>query len=134
MAEQKTKPTTVKVQDFLNSVEPEKRREDGIALDRIFQEVTGENAAMWGPSIIGYGSFNYVSAKGTKGVWPRASFSPRKTSLTLYGLKDYPEGAALLPGLGKFTESKGCVYVKKLEDIDLDVLKQLIKISYEYSI
>jgi hypothetical protein len=132
MAEPKTKPTDVDVQAFLDAVTPARRREDGFALSRIFTEVTGADPVMWGPSIVGYGSYRYVSPSDPRrqGDWPRAGFSPRKAQLSLYGLKDLPEGAALLPSLGTFTEGAGCVYVKKLDDVDLGVLRQLIAIAW----
>ncbi|MGO3146623.1 MAG: DUF1801 domain-containing protein [Leucobacter sp.] len=131
MAEPKTKPTDVNVDEYLAAVMPVKRREDGIALAAIFREETGENPSMWGPSIVGYGSYRYVSPANsrTTGQWMKTGFSPRKAQLSLYGLKDLPEGAAMLPDLGKYTEGAGCVYVRKLEDIDTDVLRKLIRIA-----
>lgn len=131
MSTQKTMPTEASVTDFLASAEPAKRREDGEKLDAIFREITGEEPVMWGPSIVGYGQYNYVSPANprTRGIWPKTGFSPRKAQLSIYGLKDQPEGADLLPQLGKYTEGAGCVYVKKLEDIDLGVLRQLIAIA-----
>jgi len=132
MAEQKTQPTDADVQEFLDGVAPARRREDGLALDSIFREVTGEEPVMWGPSTVGYGSYRYVSPANprTKGVWPKVAFSPRKAQLSLYGLKDLPAGAALLPRLGRYTEGAGCVYVRKLEDVDLDVLRELVAIAW----
>jgi len=132
MAEQKTQPTDADVQEFLDGVAPARRREDGLALDSIFREVTGEEPVMWGPSMVGYGSYRYVSPANprTKGVWPKVAFSPRKAQLSLYGLKDLPAGAALLPRLGRYTEGAGCVYVRKLEDVDLDVLRELVAIAW----
>lgn len=87
---------------------------------------------MWGPSIVGYGSFLYVSPANprTRGTWFKTGFSPRKAQLTFYGLKDLPAADAVLPRLGTFTEGAGCVCVKKLEDIDLDVLRELIAIAW----
>ncbi|KSU66110.1 DUF1801 domain-containing protein [Arthrobacter sp. NIO-1057] len=128
---QKTLPTDADVHEFIAAATPAKRREDGKVLERIFSEVTGETPVMWGPSIVGYGTYTYVSPSNPKntGIWPKTGFSPRKAQLSIYGLKDLPEGAALLPQLGKYTEGAGCVYVKKLEDIDLEVLKELIKIG-----
>ena len=127
---QKTLPTDADVHEFIAAATPAKRREDGEVLERIFSEVTGETPVMWGPSIVGYGTYTYVSPSNPKntGIWPKTGFSPRKAQLSIYGLKDLPEGAALLPQLGKYTEGAGCVYVKKLEDIDLEVLKELIRI------
>lgn len=131
MAEPKTKPTNVNVDEYLEAVVPAKRREDGIRLDEIFREITGEAPVMWGPSIVGYGSYHYISQANarTRGDWPKTGFSPRKAQLSIYGIKDLPEGQALLPKLGKYTEGAGCVYVRKLEDIDLDVLRDLIRIA-----
>ncbi|WP_417365448.1 DUF1801 domain-containing protein [Glutamicibacter arilaitensis] len=128
---QKTLPTSASVEDFIEAATPEKRRIDGRELDRIFREATGEQPVMWGPSIVGYGSYTYISPANarTTGIWPKTGFSPRKAQLSIYGLKDLPQGAALLPQLGKYTEGAGCVYVKKLEDIDLAVLRELIAIA-----
>ncbi len=132
VSEIKTRPTNVSVQEYLQTVSPEKRRKDGIALAEVFREITGVQPVMWGSSIIGYGSYHYVSPANsrTQGDWPKTGFSPRKAQLSIYGLKDLPDGAALLPKLGKYTEGAGCVYVKKLEDIDLEVLRQLIAIAW----
>jgi len=129
---QKTMPTDANVADFIAAATPAKRRIDGEELARIFAEATGVEPVMWGPSMVGYGEYVYVSPanKRTTGIWPKTAFSPRKASLSLYGLKDLPEGAALLPKLGTYTEGAGCVYVKKLEDIDIEVLKQLITIAF----
>lgn len=132
MAEQKTLPTHASVTEFLEAATPPKRRDDGLKLAQIFHEVTGDNPVMWGPSMVGYGSYRYVSPANTRtsGTWLKTGFSPRKAQLSLYGLKDLPEAAALLSDLGKYTEGAGCIYVKKLEDIDLDVLRKLIAIAY----
>lgn len=132
MAEIKTKPTDADVREFFEGVTPAKRREDGLTLAEIFREVTGEDPVMWGPSMVGYGTYRYVSPTDprTRGDWPKAAFSPRKAQLSLYGLKDLPEGAALLPKLGTYTEGAGCVYVKKLDDVDVDVLRRLIAIAW----
>jgi len=131
MAENKTQPTDASVEEFLDAAMPARRRDDGKTLDAIFREVTGAVPVMWGPSIVGYGSFRYVSPANprTRGDWPKAGFSPRKAQLSIYGLKDLPEGAALLPRLGTYTEGAGCVYVRKLDDIDLGVLRRLIAIA-----
>ena len=131
MAENKTQPTNASVTAFLDAATPARRRTDGHALDAIFREVTGVDPVLWGPSIVGYGTFRYVSPANprTHGDWMKTGFSPRKAQLSLYGLKDLPEGAALLPQLGKYTEGAGCVYVKTLDDIDLNVLRQLIAIA-----
>ena len=132
MSEQKTVPTDASVDDFLDAATPARRREDGLKLSEIFHEVTGSEPALWGSSIVGYGSYRYVSPANprTRGDWMKTGFSPRKAQLSLYGLKDLPDGAALLPSLGTYTEGAGCVYVKKLDDIDLDVLRRLIAIAW----
>lgn len=119
------------MEEFIEAATPAKRRVDGHELDGIFREATGEQPVMWGPSMVGYGSYTYISPANarTTGIWPKTGFSPRKAQLSLYGLKDLPEGAQLLPQLGKYTEGAGCVYVKKLEDIDLEVLRKLISIA-----
>lgn len=131
MSTQQTLPTTASVAEFLAAATPAKRSEDGQRLDEIFREVTGEPAVMWGPSMVGYGQYRYASPANTKtrGIWPKSGFSPRKAQISLYGLKDNASGSALLPRLGKYTEGAGCVYIKKLEDIDLGVLRELIALA-----
>jgi len=132
MSEPKTVPTDTDVHEFLAAATPARRREDGLRLAELFRETTGTDPVMWGPSMIGYGSYRFISPSNprTRGDWPKTGFSPRKAQLSLYGLKDRPEGAALLPQLGTYTEGAGCVYVKKLDDIDLDVLRRLIAIAW----
>lgn len=132
MAEQKTLPTDADVYEFLESATPAKRREDALEVDALMREVTGVEPVLWGPSIVGYGSFRYISAKNprTRGIWPPVAFSPRKASLTFYGLGDMPGAEELLAQLGTCTRGAGCVYVKKLEDIDLDVLRQLVALAF----
>lgn len=132
MGEQKTRPTAADVRAFLESATPERRRQDGFALDAIMREVTGAAPMLWGPTMVGYGEYVYVSPSDPRrrGTWPKVAFSPRKAQLSLYGLKDLPEGAELLPTLGRYTEGAGCVYVKTLDDIDLSVLRRLIAIAW----
>lgn len=132
MAEPKTKPTDASVPEFLASAATPRRREEAEQLAKIFTEVTGTEPVMWGPTIVGYGTFHYVSPVNprTHGDWPKTGFSPRKAQLTFYGLKDLPGADALLPRLGTYTEGAGCVYAKKLDDLDLDVLRQLIAIAW----
>ena len=126
MSEPKTKPTDQPVEEFLDQAATDRRIREGHELRRLFEEASGEPAVMWGPSIVGFGAMNY-----NNGIWPKAGYSPRKAKLSLYGLKDLPAGEQLLPKLGKYTEGAGCVYVNKLEDIDLDVLRQLVRIASE---
>lgn len=132
MSQPKTGPTDANVEEFLAAATPARRAAEGQELARIFGEVTGAEPVMWGPTMVGYGSYRYISPANprTRGIWPKVGFSPRKAQLTLYGLKDLPAGAALLPELGKYTEGTGCVYAKKLADLDLDVLRQLIAIAW----
>lgn len=136
MSEQKTLPTDASVDAFLDAVEPEVRRSDGKRLAEIFREVTGTEPVMWGPTMVGYGSFHYESPRNarTRGIWPKTAFSPRKARHSLYGLKDSAEGAELLPQLGKYTEGAGCVYVTRLTDIDESVLRRLIALAWEHSV
>jgi hypothetical protein len=135
VAESKTQPTSASVDDFLAAVTPARRREDGIALAEIFRSATGADPVMWGPTMVGYGSYRYVSPSDPRrqGRWPKAAFSPRKAQLSLYGLKDLPQGVALLPELGRYAEGAGCVYVKRLDDIDVDVLRRLVEIAWSRS-
>lgn len=132
MSSQKTMPTDADVDAFLRAATPARRREDGLRTAEILREVTGVDPVMWGPSMVGYGSVRSVSPRSgrTSGVWPAVAFSPRKSALTFYGLGDSPEGDALLSELGACTRSVGCVYVKSLDDIDIDVLKQLVAIAW----
>lgn len=135
MAEPKTRPTDASVEDFLHAATPAKRRDQGLRLAEIFAEVTGTAPVMWGPSIVGYGSYHYISPANprTRGNWPKVGFSPRKASLSIYGLKDLPAGAELLPRLGEYTDGTGCVYVKDLDKIDESVLRKLIAIAWARS-
>jgi hypothetical protein len=132
MGEPKTVPTDANVHEFLDAAASARRREEGLRLAEIFGEVTGTDPVMWGPTMVGYGSFRYISRVNprTRGNWFKTGFSPRKAQLTFYGLNDLPEATALLPKLGTYTEGVSCVYAKKLDDIDLEVLRQLIAIAW----
>ena len=138
MAETKTKATAVDPTDFIAGVEPAPKREDAEVLDAMFRRVTGETPRMWGPSIIGYGSYHYRYASGHEGDAPRVGFSPRKAKHSLYLLGCGGEGEdarfeALLARLGKHSRGAGCLYVNKLADIDLGVLEQMIALSWQRS-
>jgi len=127
MAEQKTKPTQVNVKDFLNQIPDKERRDDCFAIAKIMEEITGEKPTMWGPSIVGFGTYHYKYASGREGDWPVTSFAPRKKDLTLYimvGFEKYPE---LMKQLGKYSTGKSCLYIKRLSDIHVPTLKKLIK-------
>ncbi len=133
MAEPKTKPTKKSVKEFLNTVEPGQKREDGLTLLSMFERITGEKAVMWGPSIVGFGTYHYKSERSTQeGDWLLTGFSPRKQNLTLYVMAGNKDSKDLLKKLGKHKTSVGCLYINKLSDVDQAVLEQLIKKSFEY--
>lgn len=127
MAELKTKATQVSVADFLDAVEPPQRREDGKAVCAMLQRVTGEEPRMWGPSIIGFGSYDYRYDSGRTGTMCRLGFSPRKAQLVLYVLSDRAGEAEQLARLGKHKTGNSCLYVNKLADVDMTVLEQLTR-------
>ncbi|MCK0114278.1 DUF1801 domain-containing protein [Ornithinimicrobium sp. F0845] len=131
MSTSKTQPTDADVGAFLDAAQPARRVSEGHRVAELMREVTGEEPVMWGPSMVGYGSYRYVSPSDPRrqGDWPKVAFSPRRAALTFYGLKDQPEGAELLPQLGDYTEGAGCVYVKRLDQIDEDVLRRLIAVA-----
>ena len=133
MSDTKTKPTQIDVNHFLDSfVISEVRKQDSLKLIALLTEWSGYKATMWGPSIIGFGSYHYQYASGHQGDSPILAFSPRKAALTLYIHSDTEKSRALLKGLGKFKISKACLYVNKLEQIDLDVLKALCLDTINY--
>jgi hypothetical protein len=129
MAESKTKPTNVSVAAFIDALTDEIRRADAKALVKLMQRVTGEKPKMWGPSIIGFGSHHYKYESGREGDVPLAGFSPRKAATVLYGMLGTLESEALLAKLGKHTTGKGCLYIKKLADVDQKVLEALVVAS-----
>ena len=134
MSENKTKPTDAKVEDFLNAVEHPTRKKDGFELMKIMKEITKEKPVMWGPSIVGFGSHHYKTKSGREGDMPQTGFSPRKASLTVYIMPGFEEFDDLLGKLGKHKIGKSCLYINKLADVDIDVLKQIIKRSLDSSI
>ena len=127
MAELKTRKTNASVSQFLNSIEDDQRRKDAKTVAKMMRAITGKAPKMWGPAIVGYGSYHYKYASGREGDWFLTGFSPRKQALTLYIMSGFHEKNPLLDKLGKFKHGKSCLYVKKLEDIDLEVLEKLIK-------
>lgn len=129
MAELKTKPTDASVEDFLNMVEPATKRQDAFTILDLMKEVTGEEAQMWGASIVGFGRYHYKYASGREADWMLTGFSPRKQNLTLYIMAGFAQYDDLLARLGKHTTGSSCLYIKKLQDIDLDVLRELVKAS-----
>jgi hypothetical protein len=126
VAENKTKPTTVSVAAFIDALTDETKRADAKALIKLMQAATGEKPKMWGPSIIGFGSYHYTYESGREGDMPVAGFSPRKAALVVYGMTGFSESEALLAKLGKHTIGGGCLYVKKLADVNQEVLETLI--------
>jgi Domain of unknown function (DU1801) len=125
MADNKTKPTKLRVRDFIDALTDEARRADAKALVKLMQNATGEKPQMWGPSIIGFGSCHYKYESGREGDMPLAGFSPRKAATVLYGM-GLSESGPLLAKLGKHTTGKGCLYIKKLTDVDSKTLEALV--------
>lgn len=129
MAELKTKQTTASVEDFLNGIDDEQKRKDSFAIVDLMREVTQAEPKMWGPSIIGFGDHRYTYENGRENDWFQTGFSPRKQNLTLYisgGFANYDE---LLARLGKHTTGKACLYIKKLADVDMPTLRDLVQQS-----
>ncbi|MDP2237724.1 MAG: DUF1801 domain-containing protein [Bacteroidales bacterium] len=129
MAEIKTKQTDADVAEFINTfADTEQKRKDSFELLKLMQDITGFEPKMWGPSIIGFGSYHYKSERSSQeGDWPLIGFSPRKAAISLYVYTGSPEHEYLLKDLGKFKMGKACIYIKKLSDIDQNALKNLIK-------
>lgn len=128
----KTKVNDANIEDFINAVDNETRKQDGLKLLELYKRLTNEQPKMWGTSIIGFGQYHYKSERSRQeGDWMLAAFSPRKQNLTLYimpGPENYPE---LLAKLGKHKISRGCLYINKLADVDMGVLEEIIQLSYE---
>ncbi len=132
MAELKTRKTDANVEKFVNSVENKIRKEDAKVLLKLFREITKEEPAMWGDSIIGYGSYHYKSERSNQeGDWPLTGFSPRKQRLSIYIMPGFKDFGELLKNLGKYRNSVSCLYINKLADVDIKVLKEIIKKGYQ---
>lgn len=129
MADLKTQRTKASVSAFLNAIEDPKKRKDAKTVHKLMKEITGKKPAMWGPSIVGYGSYTYKYESGREGEWMLTGFSPRKQALTLYIMSGFKGSEPLLEKLGTYKTGKACLYIKKLEDVDLDVLERLIRKS-----
>ena len=134
MAEPKTKPTNQSVKEFLNEISEPERRADCFAVAKIMEEISGEKPKMWGPSIVGFGSYRYKYASGHEGDWPMMGFSPRKKDLTLYVMMGFEKHAELMERLGKHSTGKSCLYIKRLSDVDVPTLKQLVQASAQHMI
>ena len=129
MAELKTQPTKASVKEFFNQISDKERRDDCIAVAKMMEEITGHKPKMWGPSIVGFGTYHYKYASGREGDWPIAAFSPRKKDLTLYIMMGFEKQTELMKQLGKHSTSKSCLYIKRLSDVHIPTLKKLIKTS-----
>ena len=130
-AEVKTKKTKASVEKFVDQIKDAQARSDSKIILKLMQDASGEKPAMWGSSIVGFGTWHYKSpATGREGDWPRGGFSPRKQNLTLYVLSGKKEEAPLLKKLGKHSTGKSCLYIKHLQDVDMNVLKQIIKLPF----
>lgn len=130
MAELKTKETKASVAAFLNQISDVQRRKDSQTVIELMQRATGEKPKMWGSSIVRFGRYKYRYASGREGEWPIIAFSPRKTDLTLYIMPGFEEyGSSLLAKLGKCKTGKTCLYIKRLDDVEMPVLKKLISKS-----
>ncbi|MEZ4896322.1 MAG: DUF1801 domain-containing protein [Saprospiraceae bacterium] len=130
--ELKTTPHDGNVREFLESVEPESKRKDSLELLEIFEKITSEPAILWGPSIVGFGKYRFKYASGQEGDWMITGFSPRKQNLVVYIMPGFSRYDELMSRLGKYKTGKSCLYINKLEDIDLHILADLIGASVQY--
>lgn len=129
MAELKTKQNEQSVTDFLQLVPDERKRNDSFAILEMMKEVTGQEPKMWGDSIVGFGTYHYKYASGREGDWFVTGFSPRKQNLTLYIMSGFDEYEALLGKLGKYKTGKACLYITRLSDVNMAVIKELVQKS-----
>ena len=133
MAENKTRKTGASVENFLASVQNKRRREDGSTILEMMKQITGMEPEMWGPTIIGFGDYHYKYASGREGDMFLTGFSPRKQNLSLYVMDEFEGRDDLLARLGKHRTGVSCLYINKLADVDMDVLRELIQRSFEHS-
>ena len=129
MSELKTRPTDASVEDFIAAVENPRRREDARAVTAMLGEITGEAPVMWGPSIIGFGRYTYVNTTNKPADWPIIGLSPRKANLTVYIMPGFKERPGLMERLGKVKTSVSCLYINRLEDVDMGALRELCEWS-----
>jgi hypothetical protein len=132
MSELKTQKNDARVEDFLEGVENEQKRDDSKRIVELMHDVTGEDPAMWGESIVGFGEYTYRYASGREGEWMLVGFSPRKQNLTVYIMSGFKEYEDLLRRLGKHKTGKSCLYINKLDDVDIEVLEELVAKSVEH--
>lgn len=130
MAENKTKPTSASVDKYINEIENPRRQADALAALKLYKDVTSLPPVMWGPSIIGFGTHHYVYDSGRQGTVPAAGFSPRKANMTFYVGDNFEGAEALYASLGKHKKSVACLYINKLDDVDLHVLGEIIACDY----
>ena len=131
MSENKTRPTTQTAADFIGAVDHPTRRADAVVMDAMFQDITGWKPLMWGPSMVGYGSYHYTYDSGRSGDFLATGFSPRKANMSIYIMPGYADFSDILARLGKHKIGKSCLYVNKLADIDLNVLQDLVRAGLE---
>ena len=134
MSTNKTKPTTRSVELFLDDLIPEQRKKDSWTLYRLMEKITGSQGVLWGTSIIGFGDYHYKYASGREGDWFLTGFSPRKNALTLYLMCDISHEFIDFSTLGKHKKGKGCLYIKRLDDVDLKALEDIIKTSISLTV
>ena len=132
MAELKTQKNNASIEEFLNGVDHEGKRADSFKILDLMRKVTGDEASMWGESIIGFGEYTNRYASGREGEWMLVGFSPRKQNLTLYIMSGFDDYDELLSKLGKYKTGKSCLYINKLDDVDMDVLEELVRKSVEH--
>ena len=134
MTKNKTIPTPESVAEFIEGVENQRRHDDALVVLEMFKEVTGMEPVMWGPSIIGFGQYHYKYESGREGDMLAVGFSPRKVNLAFYLGTKFDGAEDLFANLGKYKKSKACTYVNKLADIDLDVLREIVKRDFEWTL
>lgn len=132
MAQNKTQPTNQRVSEFIAGIEDVGKRSDCKELMKLMRAITGKRATMWGPSIVGFGKYHYRYASGREGDFFLTGFSPRKQALTIYVISGFEVHSELMQDLGKFKTGKSCLYVKRLDDINRQVLEQLLTTSVAY--
>ena len=132
MAEHKTKATGASVTAFINSIDDKQKRADARKVAAMMRKATGKRAKLWGPSIVGYGTYHYKYASGREGDFLMTGFSPRKQALTVYVIPGFEHFETLMKKLGKYKTGKSCLYIKRLSDVDEEILEQLINRSVKY--
>jgi len=132
MSELKTKENKASVEKFLNGVSDTKKREDSFTILEMMKKITKKEPKMWGPSIVGFGKYHYKYESGREGDFFISGFSPRKQNLTIYIMPGFKKYEELMKKLGKYKTGKSCLYIKRLEDVDMKILKELVSSSFKY--